>query len=322
MMLSDLIAVIVAVAVIYAPDTTSAFTAPIQFGVAARNENGSSFGRITNHLYSSASSSSPSASTTAQATSVDKVVVLEDADAVGNEIRQIVYDAAQTAIADRGHFALAIPGGSILKMLAGDDILSSNEWTSKTTIAYVNHKCVPMDDVELATHAKAMKIFMNKWNGVNPILMDGTSDGPSEAASYQQKLKSLSETVLPRDSSNGLPVFDLALIGVGDDGHIGSLYPNRDEVLVSDPDKWVLDVGMKSPPSITLTLPVMANAKQVVVAACGVSDKYPQGKSAGMYRAIASTEETIQSFPAVGLRPTATWVLDKAAASKLGDEYQ
>jgi 6-phosphogluconolactonase len=78
---------------------------------------------------------------------------------------------------------------------------------------------------------------------------------------------------------------------------------------------------MKEPPSITLSMPVMANAKKVVVAACGVSDKYPQGKSAGMRRAVAADDETLQTFPAVGLRGVATWIMDKAAASKLGDEY-
>jgi 6-phosphogluconolactonase len=65
----------------------------------------------------------------------------------------------------------------------------------------------------------------------------------------------------------------------------------------------------------------MSNAKQVVVAACGVSDKYPQGKSAGMQRAIVAEGETLPTFPAVGLRSVATWVMDKAAASKLGEAY-
>jgi 6-phosphogluconolactonase len=250
---------------------------------------------------------------------VDKVLVLEDADAVGQEIRKIVVDAAKTAIDDRGYFALAIPGGSILKMLVGDDILDG-DWTSKTTIAYVNHKCVDMGDKDLATHAKAMDLFLSKWSGCNTLIMDGTDQGEAEAESYEAKMKALSNDELPRDSA-GLPVFDLALIGVGDDGHIGSLYPGRDEVLVEADGPWVLPVAMKQPPSITLSLPVMANAKQVVVAACGVSDKYPQGKSAGMQRAVAAGDETVVTFPAVGLRSVATWVMDKAAASKLGDEY-
>ena len=65
----------------------------------------------------------------------------------------------------------------------------------------------------------------------------------------------------------------------------------------------------------------MANARQVVVAACGVSEKYPQGKSDGMRRAVAAEDETPTTFPAVGLRGSAMWIMDEAAGSKLGDAY-
>ena len=75
------------------------------------------------------------------------------------------------------------------------------------------------------------------------------------------------------------------------------------------------------PGSITLSLPVMAAAKTVLIAACGVSDKYPKGKSAAMTKAIESEAETPATFPAVGLRDVATWVLDAAAGSELGFDY-
>lgn len=275
---------------------------------------------ISKSLIFSTSSSSNEALSSPPPTPVEKVVVLKDSDAVGEKIREIVSQAAMQAIQERGHFALAIPGGSILKMLAGD-IVNQDQWTSKTTIAYVNHKCVSMDDDKLATHAKARKLFLDEWDGVNVILMNDSSDGDKEAKEYEEKLRSLGESVLPRSVESGLPIFDLALIGVGDDGHIGSLYPNREEVLVKSDGSWVLPVAMKDPPSITLSLPVMTNAKKVVVAACGVSDKYPQGKSEGMRRAIVASDETLVTFPAVGLREVATWVMDEMAASKLGDEY-
>ena len=38
---------------------------------------------------------------------------------------------------------------------------------------------------------------------------------------------------------------------------------------------------MKVPGSISLSLPVMAGAKQVIIAACGVSDKYPKVRRKG-----------------------------------------
>jgi 6-phosphogluconolactonase/glucosamine-6-phosphate isomerase/deaminase len=197
---------------------------------------------------------------------VDKVVILEDAAAVGNAVRKIVGESAVQAIADHGYFALAIPGGSILKMLVGDDILG--DWTSKTVIAYVNHKCVPMEDGDLATHAKARKLFMDKWEGVNVIVLDGTDDGAAEAASYEAKMKALSGKELPRDAA-GLPVFDLALIGVGDDGHVGSLYPGRDEVL-SGPD------GVSTTDN---------HERHVLIVTCkGVCLRYPSSVACSIHR--------------------------------------
>jgi 6-phosphogluconolactonase len=252
-------------------------------------------------------------------TSPERVLVLSDAKEVGKYIRETVIHSAKKAISERGHFALAIPGGSILKMLAGE--MTDLSWTDKTTIVYVNHKCVPMDDMEAATHAKARKLFLDSWPGVETIVMDGSADGEAEARSYEEKIRSLSETKLPRCNKTGLPLFDLSLIGVGDDGHVGSLYPGRDEVLVGPSGSWVLPVAKKQPPSITLSLPVMASAHRVIVAACGVSDKYPQGKSEGMRRAVVAEGETLKTFPAVGLRDVAQWVMDRPAASALGPNY-
>ena len=61
-------------------------------------------------------------------------------------------------------------------------------------------------------------MFLKRWGLTNVVTLDGTDDAQAEAASYQAKLEELSPSILPRDA-DGFPVFDLALIGVGDDGH-------------------------------------------------------------------------------------------------------
>jgi len=314
-MLSNTVVLVVLIAfpALFCGSTTNAFT--VELG-----RRPAEIWRSTT-LFSTTGDASDDANNMPAAAPVNKVHILPNIEAVGSELRKIVREAAAAAIAERGAFSLAIPGGSILKMLVGTGTGGDDGWTAKTTVAYVNHKCVAMDDAQLATHAKACNLFFNDWSDDCTIItMDGTDDGDAEAQAYESKLRSLSTDVLP--VKNGLPVFDLALIGVGDDGHVGSLYPNREEVLVgTDGSSWVLPVAMKQPPSITLSLPVMQAARQVVIAAGGVSDKYPQGKSAGMKRAIADETETIQSFPAVGLRSCATWVVDEAAASDLGTSY-
>ncbi|CAJ1429649.1 unnamed protein product [Effrenium voratum] len=241
------------------------------------------------------------------------VIIKRDADAVASAVCAEVVKAAKEAVAARGAFALAIPGGSILKMLAsGSSELQDVEW-SKGVLAYVNHKCVANDD-PAATHQKANELFLSGWSGLKVITMGGSADGEAEAQRYEAELRALPETTLPR-SQDGMPIFDLCLIGVGDDGHFGSLYPGRKEI-ADESGRWVLPVDMKSPPSITLSPGVMLASKSMVASA-GVSEKYPMGKSEAMQRAIEGAEG-YNAFPAQRLRQNARWLLDEAAASALG----
>jgi len=249
---------------------------------------------------------------------VDPVLidVVNTADDVKTVVLNRLEAAAEAAIAERGHFTLAIPGGSVMKMLEGTSPL----WSDKCTLAYVNHKAVPNDDAALATHAKASSIFLAEgWAGCRVLTLGGSSDATDEARAYEAQLKALPDELLPRNEK-GLPVFDLMLLGVGDDGHVGSLYPGRDEVLDAS-GAWVLPVEAKTPGSITMSLPVMAAAKEAIVAACGVSEKAPKGKGAAMLRAIEGEDETPSKFPCVGLRVHASWIFDAAAGGELSFDY-
>ena len=244
-----------------------------------------------------------------------RITVLSDAEAVGAEVWKRIDEAGKRAVEERGTFTLAIPGGSVLKMLAG----TKPAWAEDCLLAYVNHKAVNDDDAALSTHAKARAGFLDAgWDGVDVLNLGGSSDAVAEACRYAELLElATQQNLLPvaaTASGETIPVFDMMVIGVGDDGHVGSLYPNRDEC--TDDYSWCLPVEMKDPGSISLSLPVMRAAREVLVAACGVSEKYPQGKSDAIKRAI-ETEESIRDFPAAGLRDVAQYVFDEAAASKL-----
>jgi len=66
-------------------------------------------------------------------------------------------------------------------------------------------------------------MFLDRWGLTNVITLDGSNDASAEAEGYQAKLEAVPESILPRDA-DGFPVFDLALIGVGDDGHSRSFF--------------------------------------------------------------------------------------------------
>lgn len=272
------------------------------------------------HLRLSTSSSSSLLAPPLHAAPAKQVHILATEDDVTHAIHTIVESAATLAIQSRGHFTLAIPGGSVLKILS--TLAPSSDWPNYTTIIFVNHKCVPIDDGSNAIEAQARDKFINTtWNKYTPtvISLDGSNDGVMEAANYENKLRALSLQVLPRDNDNTeFPMIDLALIGVGDDGHIGSLYPNRDEINITS-GPWVVSSYKKDPPGISLSLPVMQHAKQTVIAAAGQSVKYPNGKASAMKLAILDENVTPSTFPACALRECALWILDEANGSEIVD---
>lgn len=110
------------------------------------------------------------------------------------------------------------------------------------------------------------------------------------------------------------PVFDLALLGVGEDGHVASLFPGR--AAAAERSALVLVMverdSPKPPPTrLTLSLPLLAAARTVVVAAFGA------GK-ADVARAILHDHGS--QLPAARLLRLAAEshvLLDPAAASAL-----
>jgi 6-phosphogluconolactonase len=84
------------------------------------------------------------------------------------------------------------------------------------------------------------------------------------------------------------PRFDLVLLGVGQDGHLASLFPGHPAL--SEEHQLVVPIvdSPKPPPQrLTMTLPLLTSARQVIVMALGKS------KAAVMHEALTRADSTL-----------------------------
>lgn len=111
------------------------------------------------------------------------------------------------------------------------------------------------------------------------------------------------------------PVFDLCLLGVGPDGHIASLFPDRPEIRITDAAVVPVRESPKPPPErISLTRPVINSSQRVWLGLTG-ADK---ASALGLILAGASYA-SVPAAGAKGLRRTFAFV-DRAAAAQAPPE--
>eukprot|EP00041_Stephanoeca_diplocostata_P033960 m.1137794 g.1137794 ORF g.1137794 m.1137794 type:complete len:226 (-) comp24437_c0_seq12:581-1258(-) len=143
-------------------------------------------------------------------------------------------------------------------------------------------------------------------------------DAPHAADDYQATLKQVFGV------GNAIPSFDVVLLGMGPDGHTASLFPGHDLLQVDDQVLVGSITDSPKPPAgrITLTLPVLTHAKNVLFVCTG-SGKAPVLKT--VFQALKHPN-TIEGdvVPAARVVPAGdgklTWFVDKEAAAHWHEE--
>ena len=127
----------------------------------------------------------------------------------------------------------------------------------------------------------------------------GTDAGIS-ARAYRQLLADL--------QNEDEPLFDVCLLGIGEDGHVASLFPGLDGVQERTLTALAVHGSPKPPPTrITLTLPALCGSREVWLLATG------EGKADAVARVVAGAPAV--DVPAAGVRGLehTLWFLDSAA---------
>lgn len=167
------------------------------------------------------------------------------------------------AIDERDQAALALPGGSAAAALLPELVHAPLDW-GKVHLFWGDERAVPPDDPE-SNYGLARRLLIDPLS-LPPARVHRI---PADAAPLSRAAERYSETLVRELGSP--PQLDVALLGLGPDGHVCSLFPGHH---VLDQAGWVaaLDDSPKPPAErITLTLASLRHARVVALAAFGSS---------------------------------------------------
>ncbi|MSP62185.1 MAG: 6-phosphogluconolactonase [Myxococcales bacterium] len=230
----------------------------------------------------------------------------DDSAAVADEAARQFVDAAREAIALRGRFVVALAGGStpkaLYERLARPPLCEGVEWR-RVEVLFGDERSVPPNHPD-SNYGMARRALLDQ------VPLDAKKihriEGEHADADHRYA------QVMHRVFSDGAPVFDLILLGMGPDGHTASLFPHT--AALRERHLWVVKsrVDKLHTDRFTLTVPVLNAARAVIIVACG-AEKAPA------LRAIAAHPDEGEVHPVLLVQPhpgTLTWLLDRAAAGQ------
>lgn len=215
---------------------------------------------------------------------------------------------AGAAIEESGRFAVSLVGGSTPKatyeLLATDEYSEELDW-SKVHVFFGDERSVPPDDDD-SNYRMAREALLDHVSVGSVHRMKGELLPDEAAMQYEEELREFFGTL------GGPPEFDLIQLGMGEDGHTASLFPNTPALGVTD--RWVAQnpVPKLETVRITLTLPLINVAKAVSFLVAG------SGKAEALKEVLEGDADP-HEYPAKFVQPAGdlTWMLDRDAAGLL-----
>jgi len=227
-----------------------------------------------------------------------------------------VVQGANQAVAERGRFTIALSGGSTPKNLynlLATNALNTLPW-DRMFFFWGDERHVPPTDPEsnyrMVSEAMLSKVPVSAANvfrvpAENP-------DAAAAAEAYEKTLRKVFQI-----GEQGVPRFDLILLGLGPDGHTASLFPGtaalreKARIFVTN---WVEKLKTHR---LTLTLPVLNAGRTVAFLVSGTD------KATVLRTVLEDSSASGEQYPAKLVKPSdgeLIWFLDRAAASALSDK--
>ncbi len=242
-----------------------------------------------------------------------EIRIVADADALARASAEEFRQAVDSAVGARGQAAVALSGGStprlLYRLLAGDADRDRIPW-ARVHFFFGDERHVPPEDPE-SNYRMAFEAMLQRApvpQGNIHRIRGEAPEAKAAASDYERDL-----TRHFRLRAGEFPRFDLALLGLGADGHTASLFPGtralREERRLAVAN-WV---GKLDTTRITLTAPVFNHAACVLFLVSG------QDKAIPLKSVLQGAHEPEQ-LPAQLIHPDRgrlLWLADRAAASRL-----
>jgi len=214
----------------------------------------------------------------------------------------------------RDRFAVCLTGGSspegVYRLLPTEPYRSRIPW-DRVHWFWGDDRFVPQND-ERSNAGAARRLFLDRMPApaanIHPISTDA-ADVDEAARLYETTLRAFygSERLDP-----ARPLFDLVLMGVGNDGHTASLFPGQSQV--DESERWVVGVpkaGLEPfVPRVSLTLPALASTREMLFLVVG------RGKREVVARIMEGADLPAARAHAQG---DLVWLVDRAATPERRD---
>jgi 6-phosphogluconolactonase len=233
-----------------------------------------------------------------------EVRIFPSPEALADAAAERILAVLRAALDARGRAALVLTGGATpgltyRRLAARPDAL---DWT-RVHVFWGDERCVPPDDED--SNYRLARVTMLDALPIPPTQVHrmACEDAADEAArAYAETLRAFFDGAEPR--------FDVTLLGLGEDGHVASLFPGADAL--DERDEWVLPT--EAPPTspvaqrLTLTLPALDASRLVLFLVTGTK------KRAALRRVLQSTDDS-EPLPAARAQPAGdlVWYVDEAA---------
>ncbi|XP_022905933.2 6-phosphogluconolactonase [Onthophagus taurus] len=187
---------------------------------------------------------------------MNNILVGDNDQQLSAHLSHLLEETSKKAIQERNIFTIGVSGGSAIKFLTDAIILLGDNDLTKWKFFFCDERVVPVssEDSNFGAYKTELIAKTNLKEDQFVRIKEGV-EADEAAVDYVQQMEQYFPT-------GKFPEFDFLMLGMGPDGHTCSLFPGHK--LLEEDKLWVASIvdSPKHPPKrITLTLPVLNNAR-------------------------------------------------------------